>query len=100
MLRSIIEHHALNTHNDPGRHWAGDHEVEHGSPLADRIKDAISLYETNESYIDVHAWYFTPYRFIDIMTTLFDMGITDLQIVECHASLRNDLEFFAVMKRN
>ena len=29
---SVIEHRALTTHNDPVRHWAGDH----GDPLADR----------------------------------------------------------------
>jgi SAM-dependent methyltransferase len=99
LLRSVIEHHALNTHNDPGRHWAGDHEVEHGKVLTERIKDAINLYNTSEKYIDVHAWYFTPRSFIDIMTTLVDCGFTELRPVECHSSLRNELEFFVAMKR-
>lgn len=99
LLRSVIEHHALNTHNDAQRHWAGDHEVEYGKILAARIQDAIDLYNNSESYIDVHAWYFTPQNFIDIMTALVDSGFIELRLAECHACLHNELEFFAVMTK-
>ncbi|KEZ21336.1 hypothetical protein CP98_00013 [Sphingobium yanoikuyae] len=99
ILRSVIEHHALNTHNDPRRHWAGDHEVEHGKPLADRIQDAIGIYKNSEGYVDVHAWYFTPNSFVNVMSNLMEGGFTELSVVECHASLRDELEFFAIMKK-
>lgn len=99
LLRSVIEHHALNTHNDPRRHWAGDHAVEHGKSLEERIKDAVNLYTTSDSYIDVHAWYFTPSSFIDIMTALKHCGLTELRPIECHSTLQNELEFFAVMQK-
>lgn len=99
ILRSIIEHHALNTHNDPNKHWMGHHDVAHGKNLGDRIKDAIELYETSQEYLDVHAWYFTPDNFLYIMNTLEECGITDLRVMECHACLRGELEFFAVLQK-
>lgn len=98
-LRSVIEHHALNTHNDPNRHWMGHHDVDHGKILGDRIKDAIFLYERSKEYLDVHAWYFTPYNFLDIMNILEECGIIDLRPIECHVCLRGELEFFAVLQK-
>lgn len=100
ILRSVIEHNALNTHSDPARHWAGDHDVEHGKDLASRIRDAIDLYDTNEGYLDVHAWYFTPETFAAIATTLYDCEISELRLTEIYTTRHNELEFFAVMKRD
>jgi SAM-dependent methyltransferase len=99
ILRSIIEHHALNTHSDPARHWSGHHDVEHGKALAARIQDAIDLYDTSDGYIDVHAWYFTPQNFTLIMNTLHECGLTELRLTEIHATKQNELEFFAVLER-
>lgn len=99
ILRSVIEHHALNTHSDPGRHWAGDHDVQHGKVLSERIKDATELYKTSDAYIDVHAWYFTPHNFSEIMSALYDCGHTGLRPLEVYTTLHNELEFFAIMRR-
>ena len=59
-LRSVIEHYALTTHNDCLRHWQGDHGVkfetfEQGLQEASRAFD-----DADGTYVDVHAWYFTP----------------------------------------
>ncbi len=99
ILRSVIEHNALNTHNDPGLHWAGQHDVGHGKDLAGRINDAIKLYDTSEEYLDVHAWYFTPETFVEIFTALRDCGISPLKLTEIYTTKQNESEFFAVLKR-
>ncbi len=69
-LSSVVEHRALTTHNDPARHWAGDH----GDPeenRAARIASAIQeINDANGAYIDVHAWYFTPQSFRQVITDL------------------------------
>jgi SAM-dependent methyltransferase len=98
-LRSVIEHHALNTHNDPGNHWAGRHDVGHGKDLAGRIKDAVDLYDNSEGYIDVHAWYFTPPSFAAIMTALYNYGMSELRLTELYTTRRDESEFFAVLTR-
>jgi SAM-dependent methyltransferase len=101
ILRSVIEHTAaLNTHNDPARHWAGKHDVGHGKDQAGRIRDAIDLYDTSDGYLDVHAWYFTPETFAAIITTLYDCGMSRLRLTEIYTTRYNELEFFAVLKRD
>ena len=100
ILRSVIEHTALNTHNDPSRHWAGSHDVEHGKDQAGRIADAINLYDSSDGYIDVHAWYFTPHTFATIITTLHDCGMSQLRLTEIYPTRHNEFEFFAVLTRD
>lgn len=98
-LQSVIEHHALNTHNDPGSHWAGDHGEQHASNQTDRIHSAIALHRDNPGYIDVHAWYFTPTNFWNIVKGLNACGLTALEPVAIFPTLRETSEFFAVLKR-
>lgn len=63
-IKYVIEHRALTCHNDPSRHWAGDHgdaEID-----VERIKGAINEYEKakiENRYIDVHSLQFTPSSF-------------------------------------
>lgn len=78
-LASVIEHGALTTHNDSGRHWRGDH----GDPRqsrAERIRAAIERHDASAGgYVDVHAWYFTPGSFRDIVENLGALGLTGLE---------------------
>jgi len=55
-LASVIEHLALNTHNDAVRHWNADHAELRPADQDARIDSAIELYDRQGgAYIDVHA---------------------------------------------
>lgn len=98
---SVIEHRALTTHNDPVRHWRGDH----GLPFAisrdlSRLADALSeIKQSQGRYIDVRAWQFTPESFRTICQTLFDLGLTRLVPVAVFGTPRDRFEFTAVLAR-
>jgi len=95
-LKSVIEHRALTTHNDAGRHWAGDHgDISNNT---ERVKASIAEFETGV-YIDVHAWYFTDYSFQNIINTLEGLGMIDLHLEEMYPTNPGHLEFFAVLKK-
>jgi len=95
-LKSVIEHRAFTTHNNAGRHWAGDHGTIEGNNQ--KVKDAITEYNTG-AYIDVHAWYFTPDSFSHIIKSLHELGYIDLKIRELYPTPYGSLEFYVVLER-
>lgn len=99
VLRSVIEHFALVTHNDAKRHWMGDHGLEHFSSRVPKVVGAIEHYRNSKDYIDVHAWYFTPDNFWEILSMLNQGGMTSLKPVVLYPTLRDELEFFAILQR-
>ena len=98
--RSVMEHRALTTHNDTGRHWAGD-SADPGAHLrGDREVAARAEYEAAAgAYIDVHAWQFTPRSFKAVMTALADRGLTRLRCVRSYDTVHGCNEFAAVLAR-
>jgi hypothetical protein len=96
----VIEHRALTTHNDPTRHWQGDH----GEPnldLIDRWQRAVSEYnDSNGDYIDVHCWQFTPKSFANLIDGLFRLGYIDFEVEEVFETPMNDLEFCVILRKN
>ena len=100
LLRSVIEHFALVTHNDAGRHWAGDHGGDDVGSVIPKIEWAIEHHRTSKEYIDVHAWYFTPDSFWEIMSVLHQSGMSSLSPVAVYPTLRDELEFFAILRRD
>ena len=97
-LASVIEHLALTTHNDPLRHWRGDH----GKPLdpddAMRVAAALTLYGDGEGdYIDVHARYFTPDSFRTNVELLFRLGLSRLRALAVYDTPRDRHEFCAIL---
>jgi SAM-dependent methyltransferase len=105
-LKNVIEHRAFITHNDPARHWKGDHGFVDSAAnraklideIAERIKNAVTEYNTHES-VDVHAWYFTPDSFAEIIGILYKLKYTDFTISELYHTLKNSREFFVVLKK-
>lgn len=97
----VLEHRLLTTHSDPARHWSGDH----GVPLIEAIAPADLLHVVAEArgatsaYVDVHSWKFTPDHFSLILDQLKEMGLVDLSVVELYPTLRNALEFFAILRK-
>jgi len=100
-IKSVIEHRALTCHNDPARHWAGDHG--YFKIDVERVKCAIEEYQkakVDKQYIDVHSLQFTPKSFQENMEILYSMNFTDLVVEEIYPTIKNSLEFFAVLKKN
>jgi SAM-dependent methyltransferase len=98
-LKSVIEHRALTTHNDPAAHWQGQHGERYPQNQPARIREAIDEHGRNSGYLDVHAWYFTPTNFWEITSALHANSLISLKPVEIYATRLNALEFFAVLER-
>ena len=96
----IIEHLAGTTHNDPVRHWAGDHK-EAGWQQYDaaRVSHACNVIaEASGGYVDVHSWQFTPRSFVTTLDGLRQLGLTRLSATKLLETPRNALEFSAVIQ--
>ncbi|CUU41102.1 hypothetical protein [Blastochloris viridis] len=99
-LASVIEHHALTTHNDSLRHWHGDHAQE-GRGDVQRIRNAIAEWQAAAGgYIDVHAWQFTPQSFREITATLHALGLTGLRPLRVYETPHGSNEFCAVLVKD
>ncbi len=96
---SVIEHRALTTHNDPVRHWAGDH----GDPLdhrAERVASALQeLQDADGGYIDVHAWYFTPPSFRVLVNDLRENRYIGFSVMRMFPTRPNANEFWCILAR-
>lgn len=96
-LKSVIEHLALVSHNDPVRHWRGDHGVQGKDVQA--IRAAVGHWEaTEDGYLDVHAWHFTPEIFREICDLLHDLELTVLRPFRVYGTVRDSYEFCAVLR--
>jgi len=98
-LSSVVEHRALTTHNDPVRHWAGDH----GDPKenrASRIASAIQeIGDAHGAYIDVHAWYFTPQSFRDVIADLSATQHISFSVQRVFPTRPNSNEFWVILQK-
>jgi hypothetical protein len=97
-LSSIIQLFAGSTHNDPSRHWAGDHADPDFRPnYASRLEQALELYRNSDgSYIDCHAWRFTPDSFAEICQILFEAKLIRLRLSQVGDTRENTQEFSAI----
>lgn len=103
---SLIESRLRRAHNDAVRHWAGDHGDPEINPVfpqqgrITRLKFALeqSLYAP-ESLNNEHAWFFTPDTFAAIIRDLCDLELIDLKLERLYPTLRNTLEFWAILRK-
>lgn len=96
-LRSQIEHEALTTHNNAPAHWAGNH----GRPpnIVENTRRALERYRAEPNvHVDVHAWYFSPSSFRDLMQQLFELRLTRMQVARVYPTLFGKNEFWAVLQ--
>lgn len=99
-IGNIVRHRALVTHNDPSRHWAGDH----GKPrLLDNIEFLHAALREHAAaaggYVDVHAWQFTPESFRDLVNILATLNRIPLTCEMIYPTPYHRFEFCAVLKR-
>jgi SAM-dependent methyltransferase len=99
-LGSVVEHVALVTHNDPARHWRGDHGGVDDHERRRRAAEAIDTYRRSAGgYLDVHAWQFTPDSFRSGMRTLAGLGLSAFEVEAVYDTPRDRAEFCAVLRR-
>lgn len=101
-LKDILEHRFFAAHNEPARHWRGDHGVNQGLLPLDERRNASFMAElerlrTSDEYTDVHAWKFTPATFRALIDNLYSLKLTRLRIARVYPTVRNSNEFYAVM---
>lgn len=98
ILRSAIEHIALTTHNDCGRHWRGDHGVIYEN-IEERLQASMREFEHAQGrYLDVHAWYFTSDSATTILSVLHEIGLTTFTVERIYPTRINSAEFWVVLR--
>lgn len=98
-LCSILEQEALSTHNDCQQHWQGHHGEENFSAICEKIKSKMGENST-EAFVDVHAWYFTPDSFKQIMQLLQLLSFTKFKIERIYNTLYDSCEFWVILKKD
>lgn len=99
--KSVLEHLVLTTHNEPVRHWQGDH----GIPVLqqqglDCARCAIDHIVNNaDTYLDTHAWHFTPNTFQDISSHLYQLGLSKLRVERIYNTPIGRFEFCAILSK-
>jgi SAM-dependent methyltransferase len=99
--KSVLKQLLLTTHNEPVRHWQGDH----GLPLVqqqglDCIKCAIDhIIKNADVYLDTHAWHFTPQIFEDIVTQIYQLGLSKLSVERIYNTPVGRFEFCAILSK-
>lgn len=89
---NIIEHRTLRAHNDPVKHWSGDH----GDNLMSGISNLESSYKTaidQKEYLDTHAWKFCPKNMREILDAINRLNIIKFSYV-IHETEKNSFSFF------
>lgn len=100
-LANLVDARSLLTHNSKLRHWTSDH----GDPPPPALtrngaRAALVEYDAADgAYIDIHAWRFTPERFLDITEALHQLGLSDLVPEAVCATRPGELEFTAVLRK-
>jgi SAM-dependent methyltransferase len=100
---AVVKHWMFLTHNDPGRHWAGDHGVDPYTRLSGHaagawMRSVRDTYRAAEDYVDVHAWQFDPEGFRTILQSLHDAGLSELAPVRVYPTPRGGIEFYAILQ--
>jgi SAM-dependent methyltransferase len=98
--RRILEYRLLRTHNDSLRHWQGDHErplIEADPALLERAIREASIYD--QTYIDTHAWRFTPVNFSALTETILRLGLSGLKPIRVYNTPHGRNEFTAILQK-
>lgn len=98
-LRSLVNQDVLTTHNEPVRHWAGDHG-DKSRVMARNIETALELYVmslANDTYVDRHAWQFTDESFETIIRLLNELNLISLPVLQVYPTTAAQHEFWAVL---
>lgn len=103
---ALLAQQLLVTHNDGWKHWLGHHGqpafVSEDVPAGGWIKkigDEIKAYAHCASYVDTHAWIFTPTSFARLISSLQSLGFTSLRAEVVHETAFGSHEFYALLRK-
>lgn len=100
-MATVIRHCSQTTHNEPKRHWRGDHaDPGYSEGIAARALNAVDVYRASEGYFDSHAWQFTPDSFRSICQQLYDLKLSPLRPTQVRATQRGYFEFTAILEKD
>lgn len=101
-LTNVLKHKLETTHNDPVRHWDGDHGIQSYKLNLETVLIQSSKFhdESKTSYVDVHSMFFTPESFSSVMRELLELKLTDFTVERVYQTVKNDLEFFAILRKS
>ena len=90
----------MRTHNDPCRHWRGDHGFPAGDENFTPEQEQELLIKISQGiYTNCHAWQFTPDSFGQIMSEAYLRRESKLKPLGVYKTPRNGIEFCASLSR-
>jgi hypothetical protein len=93
----ILEDRLIRTHNDPKRHWKGDHgDCPKFDPI--KLKSVVDQIELKRGqYVNAHGWKFTPALFEQFLKMINEAGILkcEYQVIP---TAKNDFSFYVSLR--
>jgi len=87
------------THNNCIDHWNKKHGmIDIKTDVINGYPGILEQYNTGR-YIDAHVSFFTPQNFIEIIDILNELKLINLKIHKIYHTLRNNLEFYTILKK-
>jgi len=96
-FESLVHETCLWTHNNPVRHWNGDHGKP-GNISKEGIENACKTYEAGESFYG-HKWKFYPTIFREMIGKLIQLQFIKLKPIVIYDTLKGQFEFMAIFKK-
>lgn len=99
LFRSVLFEHLRRTHNDPVRHWAGDHGRidEHGKTVDSALREFQNKKSDSVYRSGFHRWFFDENSFPNVVNALYDSGLSPLKVHECYNTPKNSMSFNAIV---
>lgn len=97
--RSFLIQGLSRAHNDSERHWAHDHGPRQYEGYKDAKREIFGFIPNDGTYHDTHAWQFTPGSFFQIMSFLYEVGLSDLAPERVYHTRFGTNEFTAVLRK-
>lgn len=103
-IGSVIEHFGMTIHNNTQKHWDDTQQIKDKSKVRilnpAQISSALKTYNANiGTYIDVHAWQFTPISFSNILNCLIEMREIPFSKVRVFGQIKGSNEFTAIIEK-
>lgn len=99
-LKRVIEHKCYTTHNNTELHWNNEHGERRIDENSYYLKYSLNEYrENNSEPIKIPKYYFTPDSFKEVFDKIVFLGLTKFNIQEIYPTLRNNNEFFVVLRK-
>ena len=99
-IKELVNYYALSSHNDPIRHWNGDHEYECNKICG--IKKAVDLHLKNElefSKFTFHRLRTYPSKFKEIVSQIYALNYIKMKPSVIYGTLKNRFDFLAILER-